>query len=178
MKALTGDSGLTIGETGTEITMPKNSDSTYEPMDCVGSFMSGVPPPYQGTNYRQTYFTVPQNAATLLQVDQAVTTFDDTAAAQQALTGYVAAWTRCAGTTLTRHFIQAGGNPKVTLGAPQDAGDGITTLVNHQNSNNRPFFRAIAVKGNVLVDIQDSGGAEVPDQAAEIARRILARIPG
>lgn len=42
------------------------------------------------------------------------------------------------------------------------ADDGITTLVDHQTLNQRRFFRPIAAKGNVLVDIQDSGGAEIP----------------
>jgi hypothetical protein len=113
----------------------------------------------------------------LLQVVQAVTTFDDDAAAQRALAGYLAQWTRCAGTILTRHFGQ-GGTAAIALGTPQGASDGITTMVNHQIRNQRPFFRAIAAKGNVLVDIQDSGGAEVPGQAADVMQRILARIPG
>jgi hypothetical protein len=178
MKALTGDSGLTIMETGTDVSMPPTSQSRYEPMDCVGSFLAGAPQSYQGTNYRQFYDTVPANQATLLQVVQAVATFDDAAAAQQALSGYVAQWSRCAGTTLIRHIVQTGGTAPIALGGPQDAGDEITTLVNHQTLNQRPFFRAIAAKGNVLVDIQDSGGAEVPGQAAEVAKRILQRIPG
>jgi hypothetical protein len=178
MKALTGDSGLTIMETGTDVSMPPTSQSRYEPMDCVGSFLAGTPQSYQGTNYRQFYDTVPANQATLLQVVQAVATFDDAAAAQQALSGYVAQWSRCADTTLTRHVVQTGGTAPIALGGPQDASDEITTLVSHQTLNQRPFFRAIAAKGNVLVDIQDSGGAEVPGQAVEVIKRILARIPG
>jgi eukaryotic-like serine/threonine-protein kinase len=177
MKALTGDSGLTIAQTETDVSLPQPSQSTYEPADCIGSFLSGTPPPYQDGGYRQFLDNVPQNTATALQVVQSVATFADAAAAQRALSGYVALWTRCAGTTLTRHSAQEGTYP-IALGAPQDAGAGVTTLVNHQISNQRPFFRAIAVKANVLVDIQDSGGAETPGQAADVAKRILARIPG
>jgi hypothetical protein len=178
MKALTGDSGLTVASTDTDVSLPAANESTYEPVDCIGSFLAGTPPPYQAANYRRFYATTQQNEATLLQVVQAVATFDDAAAAQRALTGYVAQWTRCADTTLTRHFSQAGGTAAIALGGPQDGGDGITTMVNHQIRNQRPFFRSIAAKGNVLVDIQDSGGPEVPGQAADVAKRILARIPG
>jgi FlaG/FlaF family flagellin (archaellin) len=178
MKALTGDSGLTIASTDTDVNLPAANESTYQPVDCIGTFLAGTPPPYQGTNYRQFYEPVQQNETTLLQVVQAVASFDDAAAAQRALSGYVAQWSRCAGTTLTRHFSQTGGTAAITLGGPEDGGDGITTMVNHQIRNQRPFFRAIAAKGNVLVDIQDSGGAEVPGQAIEVIKRILARIPG
>jgi hypothetical protein len=39
-------------------------------------------------------------------------------------------------------------------------------------------LRAIAANNNVLVDIQVDGGDHVPGQAADVAKRILAHIPG
>jgi hypothetical protein len=178
VQTLTGDTGLSILQTADTLEFPPADSSVYQPADCIGSFLAGTPPPYQGSNYRQFYYTSPGNHDSLLQVVQGVARFDDAAAAQRALAGYVAAWTRCAGTKLDWLRMKLRQTVPLVLGAPQDAGDGVTTLVNHNAIDEYPFFRAIAAKNNVLVDVQVDGGDHVSGQAADVAKRILARIPG
>lgn len=177
--ALTGDTGLVVINTDSDVSMPPADKSVYEPVDCIGSFLAGAATAYQGTGYRQFYDTVPGDYDTLLQVVQGVAVFDDAAAAaQKALAMFIAQWTRCAGSTLNWKMMQDRKTAPITLGGPQDAGGGVTTLTNFSSLDHIPYLRAIAAKNNVLVDIQVSGGDHVPDQAAVIAKRILERIPG
>jgi hypothetical protein len=64
----------------------------------------------------------------------------------------------------------------VHLGAPVDAGGGITSLVNTADGSPAKFTRAIAAKANVLIDNQ-VGGLDVTDQNVALTQRILERIP-
>jgi hypothetical protein len=178
MKSLTGDLGLTMIEEWSDVELPNADESVYEPADCMGSFLAGVPPAYQGSGYRTFHANVPGDRGTLLHIVQGVATFDDDAAAQKALAGYVAQWTRCAGTTLNWLMMKKRATAPITLGAPQDAGAGITTLRNLSSLDGIPYLRAIAAKNNVLVDVQVSGGDHVPDRPVVIVNAILDRIPG
>jgi len=101
MKAITGDAGLVVHKDFHDVDMPPTSESIYEPLDCMGSFLAAATPAYQGFNQQKLYGNVQQNADSLLQVVQSVAIFTNAAAAQKARADYVAQWTRCAGTTLT-----------------------------------------------------------------------------
>ncbi|HEX7824056.1 MAG TPA: sensor domain-containing protein [Mycobacterium sp.] len=178
MRSLTGDHGLAILEERDAPEMPDAAESVYQPADCMPSFLAGTTPAYQGNGFRAFHETVPGNSVSLLQIVQAVAIFDDAAAAQKALAGYLAQWTRCAGTTLNWLMMKKRATAPLTLGAPQDAGGGVTTLRNLSSLDHIPYLRAIAVKNNVLVDVQASGGDENPEQAAVVVKAILDRIPG
>jgi eukaryotic-like serine/threonine-protein kinase len=58
-----------------------------------------------------------------------------------------------------------------TLGAPEDAGGGVTTLRSINDASPVSVTRAIGTKDNVLVDIWIPGSG-LTNQAATIAKRI------
>jgi len=176
MKTIVADPNLVMGEEFDDVDLPPPSEAVFEPVECVGSMLAGVEPAYRGTDHRKFFANVPQDAGTELQVVQGVAIFDDATAAQRALATFVGQWQRCAGPTLNWH--RGPRSAPITLGAPQDAGSGVTTLRNVSSPDGDPYFRAVAAKGNVVVDVQVSGGDQIPDQAALVAKAILARIPG
>lgn len=176
MKTIVADPNLVMGKELDDVDLPPPSEAVFEPVDCVGSMLAGVEPAYRGTDFRKFFANVPQDAGTELQVVQGVAIFDDATAAQRALATFVGRWQGCAGSTLNWHM-----GPKyapITLGVPQDAGSGVTTLRNVSRTDGSPYFRAVAAKGNVVVDVQVSGGEQIPDQAAQVTKAIVARIPG
>lgn len=177
-RALTGDTGLNTTDTLTAPELPPTDESVYEPLDCLPSFLASTTVGYSGSGHTGFHGTVPANYDSLLQIAQAVSSYSDAATAQGMLNAYRAQWARCAGTTLQWHMMQDRATAPIILAAPQDAGDGVVTLVNESGLDHIPYQRAIAVKNNVLIDVQVSGGDERPGTAAEVAKRIMAKIPG
>lgn len=176
VKTLMGDPTMEADKSYDTIEFPTPDQGTIEPADCMGSFVAGTPPPYQGSNWRKFLQTTLLNKQTGLQATQSVTQFDDAAAAQKALAGYVDSWRRCANTQLTL-TVPGGASMQITLAAPVDTGGGITTLTNTVAGSPGAYTRAIAAKNNVLIDNQVSGPS-LTDQIVTLTKRILARIPG
>lgn len=178
-RAMSGDTGLgMISDPNTAPTLPSPDESVYEPQDCLPSFLAGATPAYQNSGFTAYYDTAPGNRDTLLQISQAVSTYADPAAAQRALSAYLATWNRCAGTVLSWKMMQERKTAPLNLAAPQDAGGGVSTLRNESGLDRIPYFRAIAAKDNVLVDVLVSGGDQPPALAADVVKRILEKIPG
>ncbi|MGN7780779.1 sensor domain-containing protein [Mycolicibacterium sp. 22603] len=177
-RILTGDNGLSNLETLTEPQMPPTTESVYEPLECVPSFLASTTVAYGASGHLGFYGTAPGNAETLLSIGQSVSNYTDAATATGMLDYYRGMWTRCAGTTLLWHMMQDRATGPITLGAPRDAGDGVIELVSHSTLDNIPYQRAIAAKNNVLVDIQVSGGDQKPGTAIDVAKMILSKIPG
>ncbi|AXK76913.1 DUF4190 domain-containing protein [Mycolicibacterium neoaurum] len=177
-RALTGDNGLANIETLTHPQMPPTSESVYEPLECVPSFLASTSVAYGASGHLGFHGTAPSNAETLLSIGQSVSNYTDAATATGMLDYYRGIWTRCAGTTLLWHMMQDRATGPITLGAPRDAGDGVVELVSHSTLDNLPYQRAIAVKNNVLVDVQAGGGDHKPGLAVEVVRKILSKIPG
>jgi hypothetical protein len=179
IRAITGDAGMhAMDDAETPYDSVAEDGSYFDPADCAPAFLAGAVQIYQGFNYQKYYANSPGNEATKLQVQQAVTTFADPAAAQAALRTYLDVWARCAGTKLTWSIPKENKRGTYTIGTPQDAGSGITTLRNTYDLRGLPFLRAIAAKNNVLVDVLVSGGNKITDENVTVAQRILARIPG
>lgn len=176
IKVLMGDPNMVSDITYNDVELPTPDQGVLEPADCLGSFAGGVPQPYEGTNYRKYLATTQIGRQTGQQVGESVAIFDDAAAAQKALANYIEGWRRCAGTRGT--WTSPGqGTQTVILGAPVDAGGGITTLRNTIEGVPADFYRTLAAKDNVLIDNQ-VGGIGLTDQPITLTKRILERIPG
>jgi eukaryotic-like serine/threonine-protein kinase len=175
IRAFTGDPNMVSDKTYTDVELPSPDEGSFEPVACLGSFAGGVPGPYERTNYRKYLATTQVDFQTGLQVGQSVAIFDTAADAQKALANYVEYWRRCANTQGV-FSVPGQGQMNVHLGAPVDAGGGITSLVNTADGSPAKFTRAIAAKANVLVD-NHVGGLDVTDQNVALTQRILERIP-
>ena len=169
---------LIAGPDSTGVAEPDPSQQVYEPADCASSFSAGAPPAYEGTGWRGFFgASQAQSPTPSVMLGESVVTFDDAAAAQKALTHYVEQWRRCANKQFTWKIIAQGQQAAFTLGEPVDAGDGVTSLRNVNPDSPVTVTRAIAVKNNVLVDVQIMG-SDLAEQNVTIAQRILERIPG
>lgn len=176
VKTLMGDPNMVSETTYNDVEPLTPEQGTFEPLDCIGAFAAGVPQPYQGSNYRKYLATTQIDRHAGPQVGQSVAIFDDAAAAQRALANYIDDWRRCANTSATS-TTPAGGPQTVNLGAPVDAGGGITTLRVTIVGVPAVFYRTLAAKNNVLIDNQ-FGATSLTDQPIVLTKRILERIPG
>jgi eukaryotic-like serine/threonine-protein kinase len=176
VKAFLGDPNMVSDKTYTDVEPPTPEQGSFDPVDCIGSFAGGVPGPYEGSNYRKYLATTQMDSRSGLQVGQSVAIFHNAAAAQKALANYVEYWRRC-GNTQGVWTIPGQVQTGVNLGAPVDAGGGITTLLITFDKLTATFGRAIAAKANVLIDNQ-VGALEITDQHVGLTQRILERIPG
>lgn len=124
------------------------------------------------------------NAPAIREAGQSLTAFRDAAGAQRQYAKLVSIWRRCGGSTM--NILPPPGKQDkpvaVSMSVPADAGNGITTMVLMAQG---PLMRsrndrAIAVKGNVVADINvvlvdtDRGQQAVLD----IINYILGKIPG
>jgi eukaryotic-like serine/threonine-protein kinase len=171
IKAITGNPELF--EAGTTVTpgMPPPQAATFEPARCFPSIGAGAPQPYQDSGYRAYYAKNYIQRPPSMQVDEAVAIFDDAPAAEKALANYIERWRQCANQRLQWSPVAHGEFSMWTLGAPEDAGGGVTTLRSVNDASPVSVTRAIGTKDNVLVDIWILGSG-VTDQAATIAKRI------
>jgi eukaryotic-like serine/threonine-protein kinase len=174
IKTITGNPELSEAGTNVAPGLPPPQVAVFEPADCFPSMGAGAPQPYEDSGYR-TYYAKNfiQRPTPSMQVDQAVTIFDDAAAAQKALSNYIELWQRCAGQRLMWTHVVQGEVSMWTLGAPQEAGGGIATLRSVNDASPVSVTRAIGTRANVVVDIWILGSG-VSDQAATIAQRITA----
>ena len=113
---------------------------------------------------------------------EAVIAFRDPPTAQSQLAGVLSGWRKCAGLTVSLSISERGAIPFL-LGAPADAGNGVTTMDLTPKGLQIRCARAIAAKANVVVDLLvTSGGTTDPtrtrDAAVSIANFVLNKIPG
>ncbi|OBF27663.1 hypothetical protein A5727_25965 [Mycobacterium sp. ACS4331] len=177
IKEITGNTGLVDAGVTTRVEAPPATVATFDPPECMSSFGAHLPPAYENSGYVSVYAkNHMQQPTPSMQVAEGVTDFADPAAAQRALTGYVDLWRGCAGKRFQWTHVAQGEFSMWTLGAPEDAGDGVTTLRSNNDASPVSVTRAVAAKNNVLVDVWIIGSA-VSGEAATIAKRIVARIP-
>lgn len=127
---------------------------SYDPKDCLGAMYSGMSEVYDDSGYTAIFQTRtgPSNKKGTPAVDQSVATFDTPNAAQTALGDYVALWKRCADKTFT--YTGTGPRESWTLGTPESSHEGVTTLQNVMDGDRLYLDRAVAARGNVLVEVQ------------------------
>jgi hypothetical protein len=184
LKGITGDQNLEVGQTWDH---PARSDreGTIDRPECWGSIAPGTPDAYTVDSifgYHAAEFSDTRTLFKSLQIIQAVAAFSDPPAAQSQLAKLLSGWRACAGSTV-RVSIPSGESIPFSLGAPADAGNGITTLDLTPKGLQVRSVRAIAAKANVVIDLYvsasgttDSAGAR--QSVVSIANYILGKIPG
>ncbi|ORV31191.1 hypothetical protein AWB99_12295 [Mycolicibacterium confluentis] len=177
IKEITGNAGLVDAGVTTRVEAPPANVATFDPPECMSSFGAHLPPAYENSGYVSVYAkNHMQQPTPSMQVAEGVADFPDPAAAQRAVTAYVDLWRGCAGKRFQWTHVPQGEFSMWTLGAPEDAGDGVSTLRSNNDASPVSVTRAVATKNNVLVDVWIIGSA-VSGEAATIAKRIVARIP-
>jgi eukaryotic-like serine/threonine-protein kinase len=184
LKTITDDQNLEAGPTRDHASR-SDADGTIDRPECWGSIGPGVPDAYTVdaiTGYRAAKFSDTRTLLKSVEVLEAVIAFRDPPTAQTQLAGVLSGWRQCAGTTVSLSISETGAIP-FSLGAPTDAGNGVTTMDLTAKGLQVRCARAIAAKANVVVDLLvTSGGttdANRPRQVAvSIANFVLNKIPG
>jgi hypothetical protein len=185
LRNITGDANLDVGPTWNSPGRSADDGSIDRP-ECWGSIAAGSPdaytPPGALAGYHAEQFTDTRSMMKSMQVIQGVAAFRDPAAAQAQLAALLSGWHQCGGYTVT--VTAPGGQPiPMSLSAPADAGNGITTLDLTPKAIQVRSARAIAAKANVVIDLNVSANGTTdsgPPRAAavSIANYILGKIPG
>jgi eukaryotic-like serine/threonine-protein kinase len=183
LKNIADDQNLEAGATWDK---PARSDQegAVDRPECWGSIAPGTPDAYtEGVaGYRAQEFTDTRTFLKSIQIIEGVAAFRDAPTAESQLAQMLAGWRQCGGTTVTA--TMPGGQPvPFSVGAPADAGNGITTLDLTPKGIQVRSARAIAAKANVIVDLLvSSRGTTDSDRprlaSVSIANDILGKIPG
>ncbi|WP_077077227.1 sensor domain-containing protein [Mycobacterium numidiamassiliense] len=183
LKNLTGDQNMEAGQTW-DRPSKSDQDASIDRPECWGSIAPGAPEAYTVSailRYRAEEFSDTRTLLKSSQVTQAATAFRDPASAQSQLTKLVDGWRQCSSAPVT--LTGPGGRSySLSLSAPADAGNGITTMDLEPKGLKLRFVRAVAAKANVVVDLIVSNlgttDASAPRQTAvSIANYILNKIP-
>lgn len=184
LRNITGDANLDAGPTRNSPGRSAENGSIDRP-ECWGSIAAGSPDTYPSgalAGYHAGEFTDSRSMLKSMQVTQGVAAFRDPGAAQSQLGTLLSGWRQCGGTTVT--VTAPGGRPvPMSVSAPADAGNGITTLDLTPKGIQVRSARATAAKANVVIDlfVSASGTTDsAPPRAAavSIANYILGKIPG
>jgi eukaryotic-like serine/threonine-protein kinase len=181
-KNITGDHNLTVEKTYRQITRDPKDGSIDRP-ECWTVFDEGAPDGYN-VEALAGFFSIEyldvQSATNTWQASQGVAAFHDAAAAQAQLSSLQSQWRRCGGSTLTA--TMSGYSFKTAMSVPTDSGDGITTVdLTAQLPLPVLVARAIAAKGNVVIDVLVSASGVGMDRlhqiAVSITNSVLSKIP-
>lgn len=184
LRNITGDANLDVGPTWNSPGRSPDDGSIDRP-ECWESIAAGSPDAYTPgalAGYHAGEFTDTRSMLKSMQVIQGVAAFRDSGAAQAQLAALQSGWHKCGGSTVT--VSAPGGQPiPMSVSAPADAGNGITTLDLAPKGLQVRSTRALAAKANVVVDLTVTCGGTTdgdrPRQSAvSIAGAVLAKIPG
>jgi eukaryotic-like serine/threonine-protein kinase len=147
------------------------------PRECLSSLFGGGASAYERTAARGAFtraITGDGNEGVIL-LNEAMSTFESTAAASQLVARVVGQWRGCAGKSVT---LIVDGNP-LTLDVGEPIQKGTVMVLRNTLRNGTAGFssdRAIAAKANVVIDL-DAEGFDLGDSLETIAHRILERVP-
>ncbi|MDM4142704.1 MULTISPECIES: sensor domain-containing protein [Mycobacterium] len=184
LRNITGDANLDVGPTWNSPGRSPDDGSIDRP-ECWESIAAGSPDAYApGTlaGYHAGEFTDTRSMLKSMQVIQGVAAFRDPGAAQGQLATLLSGWHKCGESTVT--VSAPGGQPiPMSVSAPADAGNGITTLDLTPKGIQVRSARAIAAKANVVIDLNVSASGTTDSAspraaAVSIANYILGKIPG
>jgi hypothetical protein len=183
LKSLTGDQNLEAGPTW-DRPSKSDKDASIDRPQCWGSIAPGAPEAYDLNailRYRAEEFSDTQTLLKSSQVIQAVIGLGDPPTAQSQLTKLVDGWRECGGAPVTL-TAPGGRGYTLSLSAPADAGNGITTMDLTPKGLKLRFVRAVAAKANIVIDLYavqlGTTDASGPRQTAlAIANYILNKIP-
>lgn len=194
LKSITGDQNLKAGQTWGHPSLSGGDEAIDRP-ECWGSVAAGAPEAYDGSKggakaearsgYQAQEFDDTVSLLNSVRVVQAVAGFRDAPAAEAQLAQLLAGWHQCGGRTVN---VTVGGQTiPLSLGAPTDAGNGITTMDLTPRELRVHSARAVATKANVVVDVfvsysgtrAEGRTGTAPGQSAEgIATYTLGKVPG
>jgi eukaryotic-like serine/threonine-protein kinase len=183
VKKLTGDQNLVSGQTWDHVARG-DREGTLDRPECWGSIGAGTPDAYNVEavfGYHAAEFSDTHDPGNSMQIIAGVAAFRDADAAQNQLTQLLSGWKQCGGTNV-KLALPSGQTLIFSLGAPTDAGNGITTI-EVETKGLRRSVRAMATKANVITDLNVSYSASAAPtdrakQAVAIANYILGKIPG
>ncbi len=147
------------------------------PRECLSSLFGGGASAYERTAARGAFtraITGDGNEGVIL-LNEAMSTFESTAAASQLVARVVGQWRGCAGKSVT---LIVDGNP-LTLDVGEPIEKGTVMVLRNTLRNGTAGFssdRAIAAKANVVIDL-DAEGFDLGDSLETIAHLILERVP-
>ena len=147
------------------------------PRECISSLFGGGASAYERTAARGAFtrgITGDGDEGVIL-LNEAMSTFDSTAAASQLVATVVGQWRGCAGKSV---ILIVDGTPlTLDVGEPIQKGT-VMVLRNTLRAGTAGFTsdRAIAAKANVVIDL-DAQGFDLGDSLETIAHRILERVP-
>ena len=181
VKKLTGDQNL-VSEQAWDHIAKGDRQGTLDRPECWGSIGAGTPDAYNVEavfGYHASEFSDTRDNS--MQIIAGVAAFRDVDAAQNQMTQLLSGWRQCGGANL-KLALPSGQTLIFSLGAPTDAGNGITTL-DVETKGLRRSVRAIAAKANVITDLNVSYSASAAPtdrakQVTAIANYILGKIPG
>lgn len=184
LKEITLDENLQAGKTW-DRPVKSDKDAGIDRADCWESVTPGAPEAYTLNavlRYHAAEFDDSRSFLKSVQVMQAVTAFGDPPAAQSQLAKLLDGWRQCGGSTVTV-TDRTGPSYPLSLSAPADAGNGITTMDLVPKGLKVRFVRALAAKANVVIDLEvthlGTTDADAPRQTVvSIANYILNKIPG
>jgi eukaryotic-like serine/threonine-protein kinase len=158
--ALSGSQGLTI-----------------TPPECLSAVFGGTAQAYQHSMARGVFSRTITGDGTdgMVDLNETMSTFDNTSAASHLVTQLVGEWQGCAGKTVT--VVSKGNTITLDVGQPVMNGT-VMTLQNSLRGAVAGFSsdRAIVAKANVVLDL-DAQGVDMGDGLKTLADRILARVP-
>lgn len=184
LRNITDDANLEVGPTWNS---PGRSaqDGSIDRPECWGSIAAGSPDAYTPgsfAGYHAGEFTDTRSMLKSIQVIQGVAAFRDPAGARTQLDTLLSGWRQCGNSTVT--VTAPGGQPiAMSVSAPADAGNGITTLDLTPKGIQVRSARAVAAKANVVIDLNVSASGTTDSErprvaAVTIANYILGKIPG
>ncbi|HZC51585.1 MAG TPA: sensor domain-containing protein [Mycobacterium sp.] len=184
LKQITTDENLRPGQTW-DRPVKSDRDASIDRPECWESVTPGAPEAYTPNTmlrYHAAEFDDTRSFLKSVQVMQAVAAFADPSAAQSQLATLLDGWRQCGGTTVTV-TDRSGPSYPLSLSAPADAGNGITTMDLTPKGLKVHFVRALAAKANVVIDLEVTNlGSTDADTArhtvVSIANYILNKIPG
>uniref|UniRef100_UPI0012E7AC88 sensor domain-containing protein n=1 Tax=Mycobacterium sp. Marseille-P9652 TaxID=2654950 RepID=UPI0012E7AC88 len=184
LRNITGDANLEAGPTRDRPGRTVD-DGAVDRAECWGSIGPGLPDAYSVdaiAGYHAQKFGDTRSMFKSLEVLQVALAFRDSPTAQAQLANVLSGWRQCGGKTVNATFTEGVSLP-FSLGAPADAGNGITTLDLVPKGIQVRCARAIAAKANVIIDLMvvsnGTTDGDGPRQAAVgIANYVLAKIPG
>lgn len=184
LRNITSDQNLEAGQTWDSLGR-SSAEGAIDRPECWGSIAPGTPDAYAGagvSGYRAAEFRDSRSFLKSTQVIEAVAAFHDPEAARAQLAALLAGWRQCGGSTVTL-TPRNGESLTFSVGAPADAGNGVTTLDLTPRGVQIRSARVIAAKANVIVDLMVScSGTTDSDQPRQgglgIATYVLGKLPG
>jgi hypothetical protein len=181
MKNLVGDDKLTMFKESRQLEDDTEGVKLDRP-ECTAAMAEGAPAVYNMAAVTGTYEVEVRDFLDLkdpIQSANTVVAFRDIPAAHAQLGSIVSAWRQCANSTVLLTY-PSGQIITNDVAAPTDSANGITVLPVAIARNGLTFWRLVAAKANIVIDILLTSRTSRGDQphALAMANFILDKIPG